>query len=175
MGTSRAVEWLWLHTSSAGIMGSFTGWEIKVPHVTWPKKKKKIKMLFVSLLVARELFFCSICSEFRLHYRLNKLSCVGQGTHPTTIYNTFLGANAVSSTQSVFKWTTGASPVCQLGTAFRSLTVLPGPGSVMKSSCVWLTTLNLSSQNAVSLFSLSISCLRASDQSRSLQALCTWL
>ena len=102
MGTSRAVEWLRRHASSAGIMGSITGCEIKVPHITWPKKKT-IKMLFGSLLVARELFFCSICSEFRLHYRLNKLLCVVLGTLPPTIYNTFLGANAVSSTQSVFK------------------------------------------------------------------------
>ena len=41
MGTSRAVEWLRRHASSAGIMGSITGCEIKVPHITWPKKKKK--------------------------------------------------------------------------------------------------------------------------------------
>ena len=42
LGTSLAVHWLRLHTSTAGGMGSIPGWGTKILHATrktWPKKK----------------------------------------------------------------------------------------------------------------------------------------
>ena len=34
-GTSLVVQWLRLHASTAGGMGSIPGWRTKIPHVTW--------------------------------------------------------------------------------------------------------------------------------------------
>ena len=39
-GTSLAVLWLRLCTSSAGYMGSIPGRGSKIPHVAWPKEKR---------------------------------------------------------------------------------------------------------------------------------------
>ena len=48
-GTSQAVQWLRLHTSAAGAMGSIPGHGTKIPHATHcdQKKKKKSMGLFV--------------------------------------------------------------------------------------------------------------------------------
>ena len=35
MGTSLAVQWLRLRASTAGGMGSISGWGTKIPHATW--------------------------------------------------------------------------------------------------------------------------------------------
>ena len=40
-GTSLVVQWLGLHASNAGDMGSIPGWETKIPHATWHAKKKR--------------------------------------------------------------------------------------------------------------------------------------
>ena len=40
-GTSLVVQWLGLHASNAGDMGSIPGWETKMPHATWHAKKKR--------------------------------------------------------------------------------------------------------------------------------------
>ena len=54
-GTSMVVQWLRLHTSTAGDMGLIPGWGTKVPHalrgVAKKKKKIKFKSLVSSLLV----------------------------------------------------------------------------------------------------------------------------
>ena len=39
--TSLAVQWLRLHASNIAGTGSIPGWGSKIPHATWPKKKKK--------------------------------------------------------------------------------------------------------------------------------------
>ena len=39
--TSLAVQWLRLHASTAGGMGSIPGWGTKIPHATWYGAKKK--------------------------------------------------------------------------------------------------------------------------------------
>ena len=36
--TSLAVQWLRLHASAAGGVGSIPGWGTKIPHATLPKK-----------------------------------------------------------------------------------------------------------------------------------------
>ena len=40
--TSLAVQWLALHTSTAGGMGSILRWGTRIPHAMWcgPKEKK---------------------------------------------------------------------------------------------------------------------------------------
>jgi len=53
LGTSLAVHWLRLHTSTAGGMGSIPGWGTKILHATrktWPKKKRFLKIYPVILL-----------------------------------------------------------------------------------------------------------------------------
>ena len=37
------IQWLGLHASSEGDMGSIPCWETKIPHATWHAKKKKEK------------------------------------------------------------------------------------------------------------------------------------
>ena len=39
--TSLPVQWLRLWASTAGGTGSIPGWGTKIPHATWPKKKKR--------------------------------------------------------------------------------------------------------------------------------------
>ena len=46
-GTSLAVQWLRLHTSSAGGVGSIPGRGTKVPNATWHGQKKKKILFFV--------------------------------------------------------------------------------------------------------------------------------
>ena len=41
LGASLTVQWLRLHTSTAGGTGSIPGWGMKIPHAAQPKKKKK--------------------------------------------------------------------------------------------------------------------------------------
>ena len=43
IGTSLAVQWLGLHTSTAGGMGLIPGQGTKIPQAAQPKKKKKTK------------------------------------------------------------------------------------------------------------------------------------
>ena len=40
MGNFLVVQWLGLHTSSAGGRGSIHGWGTKIPHGTWCSQKK---------------------------------------------------------------------------------------------------------------------------------------
>ena len=40
-GNFLVVQWLRLHTSTAGDTGPIPGWGIKILHVMWPKKKKR--------------------------------------------------------------------------------------------------------------------------------------
>ena len=40
-GTSLAVQWLRLHASTAGGVGSIPGWETKIPHAARCRQKKK--------------------------------------------------------------------------------------------------------------------------------------
>ena len=49
LGTSLVVQWLRLHASSAGGVGSIPVWETKIPHATWhgQKKKKNVILLHV--------------------------------------------------------------------------------------------------------------------------------
>ena len=39
VGTSLAVQWLRLHTSTAEGSGSILGWAIDIPHATWLNKR----------------------------------------------------------------------------------------------------------------------------------------
>ena len=39
--TSLVVQWLRLHASTAGGMGSIPSWGSQIPHATWRGKKKK--------------------------------------------------------------------------------------------------------------------------------------
>ena len=43
MGNSLVVQWLGLHTSSAGSTGSTPDWGTKIPHVVQCGQKKKKK------------------------------------------------------------------------------------------------------------------------------------
>ena len=42
-GTSLAVQWLRLHTSTAGGMGSIPVQGTKIPYVSWHSQKKKLQ------------------------------------------------------------------------------------------------------------------------------------
>ena len=56
-GTSLAVRWLRLHTSTAGGAGSIPGWETKIPHATTqPKKRRKPPLQLVFTLYPSLLF-----------------------------------------------------------------------------------------------------------------------
>ena len=44
LGASLTVQWLRLHTSTAGGTGSIPGWGMKIPHAAQPKKKRKKKI-----------------------------------------------------------------------------------------------------------------------------------
>ena len=39
------VQWLRLGTSTAGAVGLMPDWGNKIPHATWPKKKKREKKI----------------------------------------------------------------------------------------------------------------------------------
>ena len=41
LGTSLVVQWLRLHPSNAGNVGSIPGRETKIPHATWHVQKKE--------------------------------------------------------------------------------------------------------------------------------------
>ena len=43
IGTSLAVQWLRLHTSTAGGMGSIPVQGTKIPYVSWHSQKKKLQ------------------------------------------------------------------------------------------------------------------------------------
>ena len=43
IGTSQVVQWLRLHTSNAGTVGSIPGSKTTTFCEVWPKKKKKYK------------------------------------------------------------------------------------------------------------------------------------
>ena len=43
LGIPLAVQWLRLHTSTAGCAGSIPGQGAKIPHAAWRGKKKKKK------------------------------------------------------------------------------------------------------------------------------------
>ena len=50
-GTSLAVQWLRLCTSSIGGIGSIPGQRTKIPHATWcSQKKKKFITIFLNVL-----------------------------------------------------------------------------------------------------------------------------
>ena len=55
------VQWLRLHTSNAGGVGSISGQGIKIPHATWPKKKSNLSfqngMIFLSAPHSRTFFW----------------------------------------------------------------------------------------------------------------------
>ena len=40
-GMSIVIQWLRFHVPSSEGTGSIPGWETKIPHAVWPKKKKK--------------------------------------------------------------------------------------------------------------------------------------
>ena len=40
-GMSLVIQWLRFHVPSSEGTGSIPGWETKIPHAVWPKKKKK--------------------------------------------------------------------------------------------------------------------------------------
>ena len=42
-GTCLAVQWLRLHVSTEGGMGSIPGWGTKIPYAVWHGQKKKKK------------------------------------------------------------------------------------------------------------------------------------
>lgn len=42
-GISPAVQWLRLHASNAGFVGSIPGGGTKIPHIMWPRQKIKNK------------------------------------------------------------------------------------------------------------------------------------
>ena len=48
-GTYRVVQWLRLHTSSAGGAGSVPGWGTKIPLATWTAKERKREIFLTSL------------------------------------------------------------------------------------------------------------------------------
>ena len=53
-GNSLAVQWLRLHTSTAGGMGSISGWETKILHNMQHSQKKKkghISIIFTSSML----------------------------------------------------------------------------------------------------------------------------
>ena len=39
-GMSLVIQWLRFHVPSSEGTGSIPGWETKIPHAVWPKKKK---------------------------------------------------------------------------------------------------------------------------------------
>ena len=41
MGTSLAIQWLQLHASNVGCMGSISGQGTKIPHTMWGCQNKK--------------------------------------------------------------------------------------------------------------------------------------
>ena len=49
-GTSLAVQWLKLCTSSVGGIGSIPGQRTKIPHATWCSQKKKSITIFLNVL-----------------------------------------------------------------------------------------------------------------------------
>ena len=49
-GTSLLVQWLRLHTSNSGVMGSIPGWETKIPSASPEKKKSEIMPLLNQLV-----------------------------------------------------------------------------------------------------------------------------
>ena len=51
VGTSLAVQWLKLHASTAGGMGSTSGQGTRIPHAAWCGQKKKIMTFRRSSLV----------------------------------------------------------------------------------------------------------------------------
>ena len=51
IGTSLVVQWLRLHTSTAGGVGSIPGWGTKIPHAMGRSQKKKKKKEFTDKLL----------------------------------------------------------------------------------------------------------------------------
>ena len=81
LGTSSlAVQWLRLHASSAGGMGSIPGWRTKIPHATWwPKKNNNkvmyfwcvynyIALFYFALLIMLNIYQCLLSFSFPLSW-----------------------------------------------------------------------------------------------------------
>ena len=60
-GTYLAVQWLRLHISTAGSMGSIPGQETKILQVAWPKKERKMSQYVTQYVITQ--YRGNVCCE----------------------------------------------------------------------------------------------------------------